>query len=149
MIEETNPSEINKYTIDKFIRQPFGNDVASYIEGLIKSKRYGQMGFDNDWIDFHNNIEFREFSEPLVGNDNLLEIKLTGAQTSSGIDHRIIGDVNTWKKALRNAKTFRNGDKEVVVIIVEQGKNSAEAVFLRTEQLINIKDNPLFQDRTD
>ena len=107
------------------------------------------MGFDNDWTNFHRSVNFKVFSEPLVNKDNLLEITLKGTQTASGTDHRVIGDLNTWKDSLLNVKRFKqDNNKEIVVLIVEQGNNGAEAIFVRPDQYDNIKDNPLFKNNT-
>ena len=142
-------SETDKRALDGFVRSPLGDNVANYVTELIKSRKYDWLGFDNDWTNFHRSVNFKVFSEPLVNKDNLLEITLKGTQTASGTDHRVIGDLNTWKDSLLNVKRFKqDNNKEIVVLIVEQGNNGAEAIFVRPDQYDNIKDNPLFKNNT-
>ena len=140
----TDKPLIDHETLGFFVDQRFGHNVAEYVKSVATKKLIENpnqnIAIDQDWVDKSSRLTVNKLADlPKGSNDVIFTFGSNPADTTQ------IGNVESWKQAIRDAKHLSTDLKgDIVVLTVAEGPRSTEFVFARPEQFDFIKKSPLF-----
>jgi len=134
--------ELDRQTIDFFIRRPHGDAVANYVQELSQKRiaeggNRGQVSLDCDWTTHPGSSISFSLLRDIPDNQKNLQIAIGKREP----EIRQIGNVTSWKHAIEGAQQFENN---IVVLAVEEGLYNTEVIFVTSQQFTTISSNPLF-----